>query len=131
LVVIAIIGILSSVVLASLNTARTKGNDASVKSQMSSVRSQAEIFYDIDQTYTNVCTDAQTVKLLDNASEQGSGAKTNDVCNSTGTAYAASSPIKSTNLFAAASGSDFWCVDSTGSSKLIDVTLDSTATVCP
>ena len=46
LVVIAIIGILSSVVLASLNTARNKGADAAVKASMSSVRAQAEIWYD-------------------------------------------------------------------------------------
>jgi prepilin-type N-terminal cleavage/methylation domain-containing protein len=44
LVVIAIIGILSSVVLASLGQARTKAADAKVKSQMSSMRSQAELY---------------------------------------------------------------------------------------
>lgn len=46
LVVIAIIGILSSVVLASLNTARSKGADAAVKSNLASIRPQAEIVYD-------------------------------------------------------------------------------------
>ncbi len=45
LVVIAIIGILSAVVLASLNTARTKARVAKVISQMSSMRAQAEIAY--------------------------------------------------------------------------------------
>ncbi|MEK7604310.1 MAG: type II secretion system protein [Patescibacteria group bacterium] len=44
LVVIAIIGILSAVVLASLNSARAKGSDAGVKSNLSSVESQAAIF---------------------------------------------------------------------------------------
>ncbi len=46
LVVVAIIGILASVVLASLNTARTKGADAAVKANMANVRAQAEIYYD-------------------------------------------------------------------------------------
>src|SRR5438046_347729 len=46
LVVIAIIGILSSVVLASLNTARNKGADAAVKSNIESIRPQAELYYD-------------------------------------------------------------------------------------
>jgi len=46
LVVIAIIGILSSVVLASLNTARQKGKDASAKGSMTSLRAQAEIYFD-------------------------------------------------------------------------------------
>lgn len=45
LVVIAIIGILSAVVLASLNTARTKGSDAAIQSDLSAVQVQAEIFY--------------------------------------------------------------------------------------
>ncbi len=58
LVVIAIIGILASVVLASLSTARQKGRDASVKSQLSSTRAQAEIYADGNgQSYVDVCTE--------------------------------------------------------------------------
>jgi prepilin-type N-terminal cleavage/methylation domain-containing protein len=131
LVVVAIIGILASVVLASLNTARSKGNDAAVKSQMSSVRAQAEIVYDnTGGSYDTVCADPQIVALLDASSMQGSGANSNDVCNDAAGAYAASAPMKSTNLFGAASGADFWCVDSAGSSKIIDATLVA-QTVCP
>jgi prepilin-type N-terminal cleavage/methylation domain-containing protein len=51
LVVIAIIGILASVVLASLNTARNKGSDAAVKADMSGIRAQAEIYYDTNSRY--------------------------------------------------------------------------------
>lgn len=46
LVVIAIIGILSGIVLASLNTARNKGADAAVKANLAGMRSQAELYYD-------------------------------------------------------------------------------------
>ena len=46
LVVIAIIGILSAVVLASLNTARNKGSDAAIQSNLGTIRSQAEIYRD-------------------------------------------------------------------------------------
>jgi type IV pilus assembly protein PilE len=46
LVVIAIIGILASVVLASLNSARSKGSDAAVKSAMANMRAQMELYYD-------------------------------------------------------------------------------------
>lgn len=46
LVVVAIIGILASVVLASLNTARAKGANAAVKADMANIRAQAEIYYD-------------------------------------------------------------------------------------
>jgi prepilin-type N-terminal cleavage/methylation domain-containing protein len=56
LVVIAIIGILASVVLASLSSARDKGKDAAVKSQLSSMRAQAEIFYSVGETYATICT---------------------------------------------------------------------------
>ncbi len=45
LVVIAIIGILSAVVLASLNSARSKGSDAAIQSDLSTVQIQAEIYY--------------------------------------------------------------------------------------
>lgn len=58
LVVIAIIGILSSVVLASLTTARTKGQDAAVQQQMSSMRSQAELFYSSNSNSYGAATTA-------------------------------------------------------------------------
>jgi prepilin-type N-terminal cleavage/methylation domain-containing protein len=45
LVVIAIIGVLSAVVLASLNTARNKGSDAAIKSTLHGVLTQAELYY--------------------------------------------------------------------------------------
>jgi len=51
LVVVAIIGILASVVLASLNSARSKGADAAVKANMASIRAQAELYYDTNSKY--------------------------------------------------------------------------------
>ncbi len=51
LVVIAIIGILSAVVLASLNTARSKGKDAAIQSNLESIRSQAELRRSADKCY--------------------------------------------------------------------------------
>lgn len=43
LVVIAIIGILAATVLASLGTARTSGQDATIKTNLANMRAQAEI----------------------------------------------------------------------------------------
>ena len=58
LVVIAIIGILASVVLASLNSARDKGEDAAVKANLNNARAQAALYYDENEnSYTGVCTD--------------------------------------------------------------------------
>lgn len=55
LVVIAIIGILASVVLASLNSARDKGKDAAAKSSLSQARAAAEIVYSNQNKYENLC----------------------------------------------------------------------------
>lgn len=117
LVVIAIIGILSSVVLASLNSARNKGSDAAVKSQLSSVRAEAEISYDDNgYSYDNVCTAVATLVTAAGNSGGGTG-----VCNDNATAWAASAPLKT---------SGYWCVDSTGTSASSSSALGS-ATVCP
>jgi prepilin-type N-terminal cleavage/methylation domain-containing protein len=52
LVVIAIIGILSAVVLASLNTARAKGTDAAIESDLNTAQTQAALDYDgFNQSY--------------------------------------------------------------------------------
>lgn len=51
LVVIAIIGILSSVVLASLNAARGKGNDARRLSDMHSLQTALELYYNSHNSY--------------------------------------------------------------------------------
>lgn len=45
MVVIAIIGVLSSVVLASLNSARAKGRDAKRKAEMVSIQTALEMYY--------------------------------------------------------------------------------------
>ncbi len=46
LVVITIIGILASIVVVNLNSARGKGQDTAIKEQMSQMRAQASLFYD-------------------------------------------------------------------------------------
>lgn len=128
LVVIAIIGILSAVVLASLNTARSKGNDAAIQSDLSTIQTQAEIFYGGTgaNTYnagTGVCAEATVAKAIAGAeAANGAGAV---VCNAAAQAYAVSSA-----LLAGIGGNMFWCVDSTGNAKSHASALGS-ATVCP
>jgi len=131
LVVIAIIGILASVVLASLNTARSKGNNAAVKAQLSSVRAQAEIVYDdAPSSYAGVCADTQVVSLLNAASTQGAGDTTSDECYNNATTFVAEVPLR------AAEGTIVsWCVDSTGKSVGItaaqDTAIDAAGDLCP
>ena len=137
LVVIAIIGILSAVVLASLNTARNKGNDAAIQSNLSTVQTQAEIYYgDNSNAYGTNAADESSCSATDNMFadttignaitqlDNANGASS-PVCNvaAKGTAYAASSPLSTDNT-------KFWCVDSTGFSGQTSTAL-GTATACP
>lgn len=137
LVVIAIIGILSAVVLASLNTARSKGNDAAIQSDLATVQTQAELYYGnntnaygSNAAATNTCGAAATmfsgdtnIKNAITGAENANSAN-NVVCNMAinGTAYAISSPLVSSNKY--------WCVDSTGFAGERTLALGG-ATVCP
>ena len=71
LVVIAIIGILASVVLASLNSARDKGANAAAKSSLNKMRAQAEIVYDdaSPNSYAAVCADPTIDEAITAADE--------------------------------------------------------------
>ncbi len=117
LVVVAIIGILASVVLASLNSARSKGNDAKIKSQLASIRDAAEIYYGSHGDYgtlTTACNvsaffldSASGMKGLVDSNNYPSGS--NLVCNSDGvTSWMVGATLSGTNKY--------WCVDSTGAS---------------
>jgi prepilin-type N-terminal cleavage/methylation domain-containing protein len=137
LVVVAIIGILASVVLASLNTARSKGSDALIKSTLANMRGQAEIIYADQSCYgdgagtcaatavtAGACpTTADT--LFGNTQVQ---AMVTSIVTGQGVLAACSS---TTNQAAWAMVAQYksdplkgWCVDSTGKSK--EVTIAST-----
>lgn len=138
LVVIAIIGILSSVVLASLNTARSKGADAAIKANLNNIRAQAELSYDNAGNYSGVCTDTNVVKGVSAAATAGGNTWTAVASNAAGMFCGAASgtwiaevPMKSTNLVGASSGTDYWCVDNTGTAKLEDTSSATSVTVCP
>lgn len=121
LVVIAIIGILAAVVLASLNTARGKGQDAAVKANLNNIRAQAELFYDDNaQSYDGVCADTNVARAVTAAGTAGGGT---GVCNDEDTAWAAWAPLR--NPGTAGEG---WCVDWTGASE--EVASPGTATSC-
>ena len=124
LVVIAIIGILSSVVLASLNQARGKGANAAVKANLNNMRAQAELVYDnANGTYAGTCADGGIAKAGAAAATAGGG---NWVCNNAAGAWAGSADLK-----VAEGANNNWCVDSTGSSKGITADLGGGVSVCP
>jgi type II secretory pathway pseudopilin PulG len=145
-VVIAIIGILSSVVLASLNSARNKGNDAKVKAQLSGLRAAAEIYYDSNSDYgsavagvcpttagasgaANMFQDPVVFPYVNDAPGENYPTGVTVVCRSNGTAYAVSANLPSLPPPQVASVLDNWCVDSVGNSKAIAAPV--TGTVCP
>ncbi len=120
LVVIAIIGILSGVVLTSLNTARNKAKDAAIKAQLASMRAQAEIYYDTNGNYgvdASLCSAgifgaaAASSGLLDliTSVDAASGA-VDCSASATPAAWAVSAQLVSDT-------GQYWCVDSTGASK--------------
>lgn len=122
LVVIAIIGILSAVVLASLNTARSKGNDAAIQSDLATIKTQAELFYSTGNTYTGVCADATVDRAFD-AADAANGTAGTATCNDAVGAYAVSVQLVSNTAA-------YWCVDSTGNSKQHTTALGA-GTACP
>ena len=124
LVVIAIIGILAAVVIGSLNDARSGGQNASIQQSMANVRTQAELVYNSNNTYSydNVCDDPRVENLLQASLDviNGEGGIANAAasyatstptgrgvaCRDTDTEWAAMAPL--------AGGVGYWCVDSTG-----------------
>ncbi len=108
LVVIAIIGILASVVLASLNTARSKGSDAAIKSNLNNARAAAELYYDSNgNSYASVCTAATGISLQVAGAESANGSGITVSCAGDANEWAASSQLLST-------GAGYYCVDYKG-----------------
>ena len=158
LVVIAIIGILASIILASLATARSKGVDATTKSDLNSVNSQMELFNQGGTTgYTGGCA-AVASATPPGASTMLAGAQANANASFSagGTFNAVVSTVPATYnavagtynsvtchdsgtawaaeapLSASRSGATvMWCVDSNGNAKQeTNINLAANATVC-
>ena len=127
LVVIAIIGILASVVLASLNSARSKGADAAVKSNLNNARAQAELYYDSNnnQYHTSAtAADAGVCTAFSAARAAITNAGGTPSCSATQTAYRFSAVLPS-----ATGGFPIYCVDSTG--KATTTSSAVSGTTCP
>ncbi len=108
LVVIAIIGILAAVVLSNLNDARKNAKDSSIKSSMTSIRNQAELYFNENgYSYVGFLSDTGYGKLRDaiNSNSPGTikmGISTN------GSSYGAEVQLNKGGWF---------CIDSSGNAK--------------
>lgn len=152
LIVVAIIGILTSIVLVATGDARNKGADAGVKSNLQTVRSQAEIFYSNNGNsyvpliwssdgpgYNDTCPtmnldgagsmfyrDKVIIEAIKEAVRRGG--VSDSYCYNSSTQWAVVIPLKSES-------GTFWCVDSGGASRKVTASstqeaIDSTTHAC-
>ncbi|HLP43928.1 MAG TPA: type II secretion system protein [Candidatus Nanoarchaeia archaeon] len=148
LVVIAIIGLLASVVLASLNSARAKAADASVKANLATVRSQAALYFNQNGDYgeatgsdsnsENGCNtggfmvDSDPVMKAAFMAARGSGAP--DPLD--GSCYISNGPTPSyvISILLKTDPNYRWCIDNSGNSKQVAANItfpnDNSPQVC-
>jgi prepilin-type N-terminal cleavage/methylation domain-containing protein len=129
LVVVAIIALLTAVVLASLSTARGKSGDAAVKTNLGTIRSQAELFFANNSNSflpsggsthaisacpaysasgTNMLSkDKNIADAITEAKNRGSGVSS---CYNSSTAWAVAVGLKTNS-------NNSWCIDSSGQSR--------------
>ena len=141
LVVIAIIGILSAVVLASLNTARSKGNDAGVKANLHTVSTQAALYQDANNGYGTFdngsgapddCpapSDTGSAIFYDTTVENAVASALVDSAGGVAKCYAADTAYAVAVSRPDTTNSTYWCTDSTGASCGIN-SLSLTSAAC-
>ncbi len=140
LVVVAIIGILTAVVMVALDSSRKEGDDTAVKSNLRTVANEAEIFYldnknsylpfngttydyakcpsKYDPSGTDMFSKDKTI--ADSITEAIKRSDTNiaSACYNSANAWAVAMPLNITD-------GTYWCVDNTGSARMITSTGES------
>jgi prepilin-type N-terminal cleavage/methylation domain-containing protein len=134
LVVIAIIGILAALVLVALGNARSKAQDARVKSDIAQLRTLAEVVYDSNSaSYTAVETCFETptaAECLSTATNDSVTTLIGDVDTANGTVGGVPTAESTASGFcveAALNDSTFVCADATGVTESGHTTARCTA----
>lgn len=143
MVVIAIIGIFSAIVLALLTTPRNRGGDANVKANLKTILTQSALFFDnnaykyntdgltgVTAANTDCTTAGATTMFISDSSiknailsaNRASGATATCYMSSSGSAFVVWSPMKTSGLY--------WCVDSLGFSRQ-ETSAQGSNTNCP
>jgi prepilin-type N-terminal cleavage/methylation domain-containing protein len=134
LIVIAIIGILSSIILSTLNTSRNKAINSKIQQQLANFRSGAEVYYNaqVPVGYGPAVDCNSGMFSVTDTSQGQPGAyilpanlppTVSRVCGATVDAYA----VKISN----ATLDGYWCADSKGALKVINGAIGASVTVCP
>ena len=127
LMYVVIVGILSSVVMSSIRIARDKGADAAIQENLISIRTEAQNYFDSNQSYGTPGTSCTNIGSLFadpviarqlNSATRASGLPA--VCANSATAWVVSMPLRYGNS---------WCVDSASAAK--DAIADTVAIACP
>lgn len=152
LVVIAIIGLLAAVVLAAVGSARNKGADATVKSQLNAARSVAELYASNNSnSYEGACAALQTATNPGFGGEAaggtlyGAGGPTGAItpariaitdteagaynqvtCHDDTSQWLVEAPLTTSLSVTPA----MWCVDSTGTAEENDTTVAASGFNC-
>lgn len=124
LIVIAILGIVASIILSSLNDARDQGLEAKIIAELEGIQTRAAIEESTTLNYHHVCGtggNPQSVMIAELLASIGTIASSTPVCNGAADEYAVSAPV---------AGTDHWCVDSRGSSGVIAAPLASSTYQC-
>ncbi len=88
LVVVAIIGILATVVLASLGSARTRAKDARIRTLLNQMRVQAEVQYLENGNYNDICeATSDSGKLYRLAYQDAGSHSANSICRDENSVY--------------------------------------------
>ncbi len=122
--VITIIGLLSAIILGTIQINRDRGANASIKQNLNSLRSEVELLYSNSlSTYVGVC-DITKVLQIRSVINQASGGTS--VCYSNTVTWAASAPLKTPE-----GSNNYWCVDTRGTARGHATALPVNSTVCP
>ena len=131
LVVIAIIALLSSIILASLNSARGKASNSAIKEDLNNMRSAAELIYSYSAngSYATVCLGTSPAISMYNAAVTASGG--GGECNPSAGSWAADVALKVDEVVSGVTY-HYWCIDNRGNGRgEIAANSLSGATACP
>ncbi len=124
LVVIALIGMLASVVLASLNSSRAKGVNAAIRNNLTHARAQVALFYD-DGNLTYEITDGINSVCVNSITSTPKGIAgfitETDAINGAGQVDCNDSPTRwaLAAQFTGDQSDRYFCIDSTGFANII------------